>query len=182
MEKEKATIKSFQNRKKDGEDNHQKESTFYFLDNLDDPDAIFNRVCFLCNNSTPNLSSIQAKSRDEDEEKISDLEKHNFALGMIKIENQLDGAKIKRAKTKRDKKILKSSNMSDHQDNLDREEILNNDSQAQLNEEEVEEINEGGEGEGEEKEEKKEDEFPGTREGSMQEERTSTMFLKSNMR
>ncbi len=44
MEKEKATIKSFQKRKNEGDDNQQAESNFYFLDNLDDPDAIFNRV------------------------------------------------------------------------------------------------------------------------------------------
>ncbi len=96
---------------------------------------------------------------------------------MIKIENQLEGNnRMKRSKTKKDKKILKSSNMSDHQDQLDREEILNNDSQAQLNEDEE---NEGGEGDSEDA---KQDEFPGTREPSMQEERSSAAFLKTNSR
>lgn len=180
MEREKTTIKDFKERKNNGDDNKQAESAFYFLDNLDDPDAVFNRVCFLCNNSTPNLSSIQAKSRDEDDEQISDLEKHNFALGMIKIENQLDGPKkINRAKTKRDKKILKSEHISDHQDQSEREDILHQDSQAQLNEEEIEEINEGGETDGEDE---KENDMGGSRDPSMQVDRTSSNFLKTNSR
>lgn len=136
----------------------------------------------MCNNSTPNLSSIQAKSRDEDDEKISDLEKHNFALGMIKIENQLDGPKIKKSKTRREKKILKQSNMSDHQEDH-REEILNNDSQAQLNEDEVddqiENIHEGGESDGEDE---KLQENLASREPSMQEDPTNSNFLKTNTR
>lgn len=45
MERVKTSIKQFQKKKEDGdEDNKQKESAFYFLDNLEDPDAIFNRV------------------------------------------------------------------------------------------------------------------------------------------
>ena len=86
MEDEKSPIKKFQKRKKNGDDNF-KESAIYFLDNLDDPEVVFNKVWFLWNSATPNLSWIQARSRDEDDDKISNLEKHNFALGMVKIEN-----------------------------------------------------------------------------------------------
>lgn len=46
MEQEKSRIKAFQKRKKDGEDNHR-ESDIYFLDNLDDPDIVFNKICFI---------------------------------------------------------------------------------------------------------------------------------------
>lgn len=48
-------------RKTQNDNNMNKESVIYFMENLDDPEIIFNRVCFLCNSTTPNFSLIQAK-------------------------------------------------------------------------------------------------------------------------
>jgi catabolite regulation protein CreA len=70
------------------ERNNYNENIDYFMENLDDPDVIFNKVCFLCNSASPNLSQIQAKSKDEEDNKIKDLQAHNFELGLIKLAEQ----------------------------------------------------------------------------------------------
>lgn len=87
--------------KKKMDNNNYKESVDYFLENLDDPEIIFNKICFLCNNATPSFSSIQTRGKDEEDSKIKDLEANNFELGLIKIAENQQKAKKHRKKTMR---------------------------------------------------------------------------------
>ena len=56
-----AEVQSNKVRKVKMESDMNKESVIYFMENLDDPEIIFNRVWFLWNSTTPNFSWIQAK-------------------------------------------------------------------------------------------------------------------------
>lgn len=138
MEDENAPIKTFQVRRKANE-NQQKEDIIYLLDNVDD--VIFNKICFLCNSQTPNCSLIQARGKDEDGDKLKDLEQHNFALGMIKIDNAMKPPRITKGRSKREKQVLKPNSI--HEENsLDEDDEIENNSNIQLQDEEAAE---GGE-------------------------------------
>ena len=56
-----AEVQSNKVRKAKKENDMNKESVIYFMENLDDPEIIFNRVWFLWNSTTPNFSWIHAK-------------------------------------------------------------------------------------------------------------------------
>jgi len=93
------------------------------------------------------LSQIQAKSKDEEDNKIKDLEAHNFELGLIKLAEKDHMPKIRKKGTKKEiKKSLKGSLISDHEDSLSRDgdDQSQNQSKVELNPIEEEE-KEGGE-------------------------------------
>lgn len=58
------------NNNSEADNNGIKESVMYFMDNLDDPEAIFNQICFLCNSTTPNFRSIQVNAKDNIDDRI----------------------------------------------------------------------------------------------------------------
>jgi hypothetical protein len=115
------------------------------MENLDDPDTF---KCFLCNSLTPKCSLIQARGKDEDDDKLKDLELHNFALGMIKIDNQMRSHKLIKDRSRRENESFKNDTFSDH-DSLDQHEDQERISNVQLQDEEEgeedEEAKEGGE-------------------------------------
>lgn len=79
-----------------------KESIEYFME---DPEIIFNKVCFLWNSLTPNFSQIQARNKDEEDNKLKDLEAHNFELGLIKLaERDQKTSQLRKKSERKDKK------------------------------------------------------------------------------
>ena len=67
--------------------NAQQNSMEFFFENLDDPEIIFNKICFHCNSASPDFSRIQTRSKNqENDDKIeNDVKVSSFSKGLRKM-------------------------------------------------------------------------------------------------
>ena len=67
--------------------NAMRESMEFFLENLDDPELVFNKVCFHCNSLNPDFSVIQTRSKNQvdDDELDSAQVGPSFSRGLRNI-------------------------------------------------------------------------------------------------
>ena len=124
-----AKVKSRFNNNSRIDNNGNKESIVYFMENLDDPEAIFNQIWFLWNNTTPNFRSIQVNKKDDIDDRIRNMEAHNFELGLIQL------SKLNPPSSSQNKipKILKNKRLAED-DNIDSQESKEENSQENNNE------------------------------------------------